>query len=200
MLGRRQHCARCTRPESACICSWIRPLPGRVALLVLQHPLVVAHAKGSARLLHMSVPGSRMVTGESFDAAALDALLHEGGRTPVLLYPATPGVAPVPVPALPPERLRLVALDGTWRKSRKMLHLNPALQVLPRLPLREMAPSQYRIRRAHAPGQLSTLEAACHALAQLEGAPGHARALLESFDNFVQVFEQQAGRIGANAA
>ena len=34
-----------------------------------------------------------------------------------------------------PSRLRLIVLDGTWRKSRKMLYRNPLLQQLPRLSL-----------------------------------------------------------------
>ena len=68
-----------------------------------------------------------------------------------------------------PSRLRLIVLDGTWRKSRKMLYRNPLLQQLPRLSLQRMPASHYLIRKAHRPDQLSTLEATCAALAQLEG-------------------------------
>jgi DTW domain-containing protein YfiP len=81
--------------------------------------------------------------------------------------------------------LRLIVLDGTWRKSRKMLYLNPLLQKLPRLPLRDTPPSQYRIRKAHKPDQLSTLEATCYALMQLEGNNEKYTALLEGFNGFV---------------
>ena len=102
-------------------------------MLILQHPLEVANAKGSARLLHLSLPGSRMVTGETFDEAVLRELLYGGGRQPVLLYPEMPGersLGMAPPPAFDaarlsdPAALRLVVLDGTWRKSRKMLYLN----------------------------------------------------------------------------
>jgi DTW domain. len=41
----------------------------RTEVLILQHPLEVHEAKGTARLLHLSLPHSRMVTGERFDAA-----------------------------------------------------------------------------------------------------------------------------------
>jgi DTW domain-containing protein YfiP len=75
-------------------------------------------------------------------------------------------------------------LDATWRKSRKMLHLNPGLQTLPRLALEDVPASAYRIRKAHAPHQLSTLEAVAHALVQLEGEQV-AASLLGSFDAFV---------------
>ena len=184
--SRRATCAVCLRPESACICRWIAPVDAAVELLILQHPLEVSNAKGSARLLHLSLRGSTLVIGEAFDPAALSALLAEGGRTPLLLYPATPGAAattPDPAMLRAPSSLRLVVLDGTWRKSRKMLHLNPALQSLPRLALEGMPPSRYRIRKAHAPGQLSTLEAACHALAGLEG--DKFQPVLNAFDGFV---------------
>jgi DTW domain-containing protein YfiP len=163
----------------------VRP---EAALLILQHPLEVANAKNSARLLHMSVPGSVLAVGEAYDPAVLDALLHADGRMPVLLYPA--GIDAPATPGLPrAATLRLVVLDATWRKSRKMLHLNPALARLPRLALRYMPPSTYRIRKAHAPDQLSTLEASAHALAQIEGGADRFLPLFEAFDGFV---EQQA--------
>jgi len=167
----------------------------------LQHPLEVAQAKGTARLLHMSLAHSRLVTGEAFSEAALAALLWspfgepvatERPRQALLLYPDTPqaaqGLSP---PGLAPEllqdpaQLRLVVLDGTWRKSRKMLALNPLLQGLPRLALRDTSSSRYLIRKAHRPEQLSTLEATCHALAQLEGQAAPYLPLLDALDGFV---------------
>lgn len=186
--SRRATCAACLRAQAACICRWVRPVGSAVELLILQHPLEVANAKNSARLLHLSVAGSVLEVGERFEPARLQALLHAGGRTPVLLYPATPD-APAPAPLPPPGRLRLVVLDATWRKSRKMLYLNPILEQLPRLALRGMPPSHYRIRKAHAPDQLSTLEATAHALGQLEGEGQGYAPLFEAFRGFV---EQQA--------
>jgi len=202
---KRARCAVCLRAVSSCICRWIAPVEAQAALLVLQHPLEVNNAKNSARLLHLSVAGSVLAVGEAFEPAALDALLHADGRTPVLLYPDTPGDKALPAPppfaarlfaarpfaarpfaARPACDLRLVVLDATWRKSRKMLYLNPALQALPRLALQDVAPSNYRIRKAHAPHQLSSLEASALALGQLEGDREAFRPLFEAFDRFVQ--------------
>jgi len=193
MPATRQLCAACLRPQRTCICRWVTALPSQVDVLVLQHPLEVANAKGSARLLHLSLPGSRLEVGEAFDHDRLLALLS-GDRHNVLLYPDTAeekslGLAS-PAPFDPawldmPQRLRLVVLDGTWRKSRKMLYLNPLLQALPRLPLRATPPSHYLIRKAHLPDQLSTLEATVYALAQLEREPVRYTPLIEAFDGFV---------------
>ena len=56
---------------------------------------------------------------------------------------------------------------------------------MPRLALTDVPPPRYAIRKAHLPGQLSTLEATCAALAQLEGNAAHWQALLAAFDQFV---------------
>src|ERR1700752_948967 len=82
--ARRATCPQCLRPRSTCICSLAVPLASAVEGLVLQHPDEVREAKGSARLLHLCLSGSLLVTGETFDTDALAALLHAGGRTPVL--------------------------------------------------------------------------------------------------------------------
>src|SRR4051812_34847440 len=141
----RRLCARCLRPERACICRWITALDTPVRLLILQHPMEVSNAKGSARLLHLSVAGSTMLTGERFDQEFLGRELGRAGRTPVLLYPDSPddaalGIAAPPIlpPGLQAQDITLVVLDGTWRKSRKMLYVNPLLHSMPRLALRDV--------------------------------------------------------------
>lgn len=200
--AKRPVCDRCQRPQSTCICQWIAPVEHAVEVLILQHPLEVKQAKGSARLLHLCLPHSRIVVGEKFDDDALHALLFDDwisvfgktDRQPVLLYPDTPGdvaggISPPPALAQSvldnPAQLRLVVLDGTWRKSHKQLYLNPLLQQLPRLPLRDAPQSHYLIRKAHKPDQLSTFEATCFALAQLEGDDDRFRLMMNAFDGFV---------------
>jgi DTW domain-containing protein YfiP len=192
-VAQRQICPRCLRPERSCICHWIVKLESLVELIVLQHPLEVHQAKGSARLLHLSVSGSQLQIGESFEPDALRELLMEDGKTSLLLYPDNPAERHI-IPAPPvltadqlcvPGQLRLIVLDGTWRKSRKMLYQNPLLQQLPRLALSDMPASHYRIRKAHKPDQLSTLEASCYALMQLEDNCEKYQPLLDAFDGFI---------------
>jgi DTW domain-containing protein YfiP len=197
----RPQCATCLRPRRTCICRWVTPLLNQVEVLILQHPMEVANAKGSARLLHLSLANSRLEIGEVFD---VERLLSPDRRN-VLLYPDTAadkslGLAAAqpfdPAWLHEPQRLRLVVLDGTWRKSRKMLYLNPALQSLPRLPLRDTPPSHYLIRKAHLPDQLATLEATVYALAQLENDDHKFKPLIDAFDGFVA---QQASYIQAGS-
>lgn len=204
----RAVCSRCLRPQSACFCEWITPvLPGFVEVLILQHPLEALQAKGSARLLHLSLANSRMVVGEVFDESVLTADAATSGwpgpTLNLLLYPALPSdvssqaLCKAQIDAVRSNHgvqkpdVRLVVIDGTWRKSRKMLYLSAWLRRLPRLALQDMPASSYRIRKAHKPDQLSTLEATCAALAQLDGDVDKYVPLLQAFDGFV---EQQMTR------
>ena len=198
--SQRLRCLRCSRAHSACICQWITPIAQPTEVLILQHPLEVQHAKNSAGLLHWSLPNSRLLVGEAFDGPALQPALQEKKYT-VLLYPATDyadHAAPAALDATQladPAAVRLVVLDGTWRKSRKMLHCSPFLQALPRLSLGDSLESVYAIRKAHKPGQCSTLEATCAALVQLQGQAPTYQALLQAFQGFVA---QQAAYATAN--
>ena len=66
------------------------------------------------------------------------------------------------------------------------LAADPVLAALPRLALRDTPASHYHIRKAHAPDQLSSFEAAAYALTALEDDGAAALAqLLDAFDSFV---------------
>ena len=188
LTDKRPLCAACLRPQSACICQWVTPVESLVEVLILQHPLEVNNAKGSARLLHLSLPHSRLQSGEAFDTQAFGAQRKHD----ILLYPDTLADSAIPAPPTldaawlqDPSQVRLIVLDGTWRKSRKMLYQSPPLQHLPRLALQGLGASRYLIRKAHKPDQLSTLEATCAALMQLERSTEKFQPLLNAFDGFV---------------
>jgi DTW domain-containing protein YfiP len=163
-LSRRPRCAACDLPARTCVCPLVTPVRNEVQVLVLQHPGEAGEAKNSARLLRLGLARCRVVVGETFEPEQLLALLDGDVSTTALLYPSetVAGVAHI-APAARPERL--VVLDGTWRKSLRMLHANPLLQSLPRWTLLPSAPPRYgALRRARIATQLSTLEATCAAL------------------------------------
>lgn len=187
----RLRCAACALPLRTCVCALVTHTPNRVEVLVLQHPDEVGEAKGSARLMSLSLGRSRVVVGEQFEPGALQALLQPGSA---LLYPAA-GDAAAPAVEDSDGVTQLVVIDATWRKSLKMLRSNPLLHALPRWVLAVPPPGRYgALRKARLATQLSTLEATCAALAALEGAPGRYAPLLDAFDRFVAVGAARAGR------
>lgn len=187
---KRPICAQCERSANACICSWVTPIKNFHQVLILQHPLEVNNAKGSAKLLALSLAKCQVVIGETFDPLALKDLLFapwvdtdpQESISPLLLYPG----GAVSSTAIPTTSLRLIVIDATWRKSRKMLYLNPLLARLPRLSLTAMEASRYLVRKAQRPEQRSTLEATCAALGKLEDTDdSRYEPPLNAFDGFV---------------
>ncbi len=185
-MSQRPCCPRCERPLAGCLCACIRPLDNAVPLLILQHPDEARQAKGTAGLLQLCLRRCERLVGEQFAPPAAD------GRPLLLLYPPdpsmaappTPAPASVPAPAPVPVLPRLILLDGTWRQSRQLLRASPWLQGLRRLALGETPSSRYAIRKAHAPHQLSSLEAAALALTQLQPALD-CTPLWQAMDAFV---------------
>jgi DTW domain-containing protein len=203
-MNKRQSCTACLRPLKTCICKHVQQVSNTVTLIILQHPQEVYEVKNSARLLNLCLKNSQIHVGEAFDNRAFQAIQQQGYYD-LLLYPDTPeekslGLEHPPIIDL--ERLelgdnststsavRLWVLDATWRKSRKMLYLNPALQAMPRLSLDNCPSSIYTIRKAHSENQLSTLEASCYALRQLERNTVDYSPILNAFAAFVA--EQQS--------
>ncbi len=194
-LTKRIPCARCHRPGCTCICGLIRPIANQVELLILQDPQEATHAKNTAGLLHLSLINSHVMPSNAntpLDSGTLKEALYSGGKCPLLLYPPIPEAKSLgllepatPPAALPPEQLRLVVLDATWRKSRKLIYLHPLLQSLPRVALENPPPSLYLIRKADSENQLSTLEASCYALQHLEQDRVDYSPLLDAMREFV---------------
>jgi DTW domain-containing protein len=195
---KRQLCSACLRPKITCICHLVSRVDTDIEVLILQHPLEVAETKGTARLLHLSLPNSKLLTGELF----VDAVLISPKNT-ILLYPITAEDHSLGIespPELPAnwlnqlDNIRLIIIDGTWRKSRKILCKNPYLQTLPRLLLDDLPAGQYTIRKARKLHQLSTMEAATAALAQLEGDMVKYASLNHAFSEFNALIAAQMKR------
>lgn len=180
----RPICARCTRPLSRCLCALLPHLSSRTRVLILQHPSEVRHALNTARLAALGLVNAQLQVGEQFED--LPQLLSVPGYRPCLLFP---GDAAIPLECCAEKvgdlPLLLVVPDGTWRKARKLLYLNPLLETLPRVVLPAGLSSRYRLRKAPEAGALSTIEAITTALNLLE-APKTFDALLRPFEALIE--------------
>lgn len=178
----RPRCERCLRPVPHCLCPLIPQLNSRTRVLLLQHPSEVSHALNTARLAALGLVNAQLVVGEVFDN--LQELLDQPGYSARLLFPGD-DARPLMAASADATKTLLVVPDGTWRKARKLLHLNPLLAALPRVTLNDVPASRYRLRKAPAADALSTLEAVVHALQTLE-SPASFDALLRPFDALIE--------------
>ncbi|MCP8635853.1 DTW domain-containing protein [Pseudomonas mosselii] len=179
----RPRCERCQRPLAHCLCPLIPHLDSRTRVVVLQHPSETAHALNTARLVALGLVNAELRIGEVFED--LDALLATPGYRPALLFPGDEAEVLQGYGQGTELPLMLIVPDGTWRKARKMLYLNPLLERLPRVTLGHVQPSRYRLRKAPEPGALSTLEAVVQALNVLE-APAVFDELLRPFEALIE--------------
>ncbi|MFK8331338.1 tRNA-uridine aminocarboxypropyltransferase [Pseudomonas sp. BJa5] len=188
----RIQCERCLRPQTHCLCPLIPSLDSRTRVLLLQHPSEVRHALNTAKLAALGLRNAELVVGEVFDDLA--GLIAVPGYRSALLFPGEDAQPLSGYATDADERpWLLVVPDGTWRKASKLLHLNPLLAALPRVTLAQVLPSRYRLRKAPAPGALSTLEAVVQALNVLE-APNCFDALLKPFDALIEGQIKAMGR------
>ena len=193
--SKRPLCENCQRPIKRCLCDLVVPTDNRIPVLILQHPSEKDHPKGSVALLQHSLLKIDVRYGEVFEHLTQE--LNDSPFHDILLYPETQSDSLHPTP--PPERSpqmqkpqRLILIDGSWKKAYKILQLNPCLQRLTRYqgPMPEQ--SQYTMRKAPKAGQLSTLEACCQALAQLEHSKTRYTGILNAFEEFNRRWQEHA--------
>ena len=189
-MNRRPYCPACERPLSRCLCVLAKPVSLPWRLVVLQDPSEVKNAKGSVALLRACLPELTLWRSENFaEHEDLDRLLKEPALRCLLVYPGESAISVPQLQAESDERpLCFILLDGTWRKSLKLLHSHPQLQCLPRVALAPSQPGGYHIRKSPRADGLSTFEAAAHLLGEWHSdqASADSARLLDCFSSWIE--------------
>ncbi|WP_163133343.1 tRNA-uridine aminocarboxypropyltransferase [Agarivorans sp. Alg241-V36] len=172
----RVRCPRCLRPQSHCLCADIPHCTHSHPVIVLQHPSEQQHAKGTAHLACLALGNAQIMVGETEeDFAELKQQVELNPDQFLLIYPSetsqaiehratSKNAASVVADSFP----TILLLDGTWRKAKKLWHLNPWLQDLEQFHFDRAPHGQYKIRKTSIDKGLSTIEAIGYALNQLE--------------------------------
>lgn len=174
------------------------PVANTTKVLIIQHPLEAKHPFNTGRMAHLCLSNSELIIKETLSAAKLASILN----TPsALLYPSLPWLPSTPQ-IKPPTKAsadnsiieQLIVIDATWNKSKKILHLHPDLQDLPRLHLKGNLISNYQIRKTTVANGLSTLESIVMALNTIE-PEGEFEAMLRPFEMMIGL---QSGKMGTD--
>lgn len=186
-MSKRARCPHCLRPLPACYCSALVQLKNRIRLLIIQHPLEAKHPFNTGRMAQLCLVNSELIVAEQLDDKQLADIL----ATPsALLYPSLPWLPASTVigdadSAGDGDIQQLIVVDATWRKSKKILHLHPALQQLPRLSLQLSEKTRYQtVRTDTVSGGLATIEGIAAAMELLESDQGY-RAMLQPFEKMI---------------
>ncbi|WP_460805655.1 tRNA-uridine aminocarboxypropyltransferase [Microbulbifer agarilyticus] len=181
----REICPTCQRPRNMCYCGALVRIPSRIKVLIIQHPQEQKHPFNTGRMAHLCLDSSELVIAETLSEESLKQLLKPRSA---LLYPSLSWLPPVAAiePGSPQGAAleQLVVIDATWRKSKKMLHLQPLLQQLPRVSFSGDMSSNYQVRKSSMENSLSTIESIALAMQQLEPEGGFER-ILQPFNDMV---------------
>lgn len=186
-----RYCSQCGKARKACICDSIVALDSQVELIILQHPTEEHRPMGTARILSLSLVNSRLLVGEDFrEHGELNQLLAEPDVEHFVLYPSDVSLSAADVPLPIEKKIRIILLDGTWKKAFKMWQLNTQLHHLPCLHLPEDLKGNYRIRKAPNENALSTVEAGFHVLSMMQPEKDFL-PLLDAFEAMIDYQIQQ---------
>jgi DTW domain-containing protein YfiP len=178
-------CTACLAPERRCICAFAKPVSNTLPVIILQHSNERNHAKGTGRLLVRSLENSKIITGQTFNEE-LQKIISD--YSPALVFPERPTQDTRQALAKKSTINCLILIDATWKKALSIYLSHPQLHNLPKVVLSGYE-NKYHHRKSPSPGHLSTLEACCYALSQLQ--PDHQHRFKQLLINQEEMIRHQ---------
>ena len=168
----REYCPHCDYPSTTCLCDAVENINSYIAFDVLQHPSETKVAKNTARILKLCHPLTTIWKGETeADFTLLKHSLDASSNQIFVLYPSKEawGLQQIRCAQATNSRsIRILLIDGTWKKAFKIHQLNSWLKAYPHIRIDELS-SQYIVRKSvRVKNSLSTLEAAKHCIDTLD--------------------------------
>ncbi len=165
MNSSRAICSRCDFILARCLCDYLNPIDNLTELIILQHPTETNHALNTVRLMKNSFSHIKIFIGENFDQHPdLKKIINDGEVA--LIFPNEKKQS---INSKNAERIsRLIFIDGSWSKARKIYFASTILHTIPTYELELQERSKYRIRSSSLEQSLSTLEAATLILKTIE--------------------------------
>lgn len=192
----RKLCDQCARPVQVCLCSDFVSIEAPLEVVILQHPSEQKQALATVPLIKQCLSPANILVGEDFSSQPMiDALLSEPDSVRVI-YPAD-NAEPWQINSAissAPKIKTLIVIDGTWRKAKRIWHMNPWLTNFKAVVLEGMNASAYRIRSSSVEGGVSTIEAVVGALNYLTASQDYD-ALLKPFKAMIG---QQIEKMGSD--
>jgi len=158
---KRTTCKHCSFVPERCLCDALpKERTHAPDIVILRHPHEKNHAFASAHLLDLFFKNQVISDGEVFDS-----------REGTLVYPYHVDLTSSEEINICEAKGPLILLDGTWKKTKKILHKNPWLQALPRLKVGDLSEGEFSLRKTPSQGKLSTLETYLHVWRLKENSP-----------------------------
>ncbi|MDC0598837.1 DTW domain-containing protein [Gammaproteobacteria bacterium] len=182
----RLSCEKCKRPKTVCYCHLIKVVENHWPVYIVQHFEESRHAIGTAKIAELSLKSCKthVLEEEQIFKALNEHDQSNNDIVPTLIYPGESSVSLKQLRRA--GQGKLIFIDGSWRKSRKIFYESAYLQSLPRYGFSLETKSRYKIRKEPKEGYCSTLEAIIYMLATLENDANKYSNLLEIMDWMIE--------------
>ncbi|WP_420589675.1 tRNA-uridine aminocarboxypropyltransferase [Bacterioplanoides sp.] len=183
--GKRALCTKCNRPVKVCVCDALVEIEAPLELIIWQDPTEAKHKLSTAPLLHLNITNSRLLIADELNPE--EVFSSTDLSECALLYPLENGQQ---LQAGQQTRIKkLLVLDGTWKKVRRLFHLNAWLKDLPYIQLTPESLSRYAIRKSPRADGLSTIEATVAALSLIDNGRDY-QPVLNVLERMVELQQQ----------
>ncbi|GAA6135313.1 tRNA-uridine aminocarboxypropyltransferase [Oceaniserpentilla sp. 4NH20-0058] len=164
-------------------------------MVILQHPSEQKQALATVPILQMCLSPIEVLVGEDFSQLPIVSECLSRPDSCRVIFPSEQSEAwQSGQPVTDTEHIKtLIFIDGTWRKAKRIWHMNPWLSQLPSVRLEGQEASQYTIRSSRVQGSVSTLEAVALACELLDGSDQYSR-LMKPFQAMIDMQIQRMGQ------
>lgn len=184
---KRSECQRCQRSVKRCLCDELPQFTKKEKwqapeISILRAPDEKKHALNSVNILNLCYQDLSLNDGIEFESTALQT-----EKNLVLIYPSSEAE---PLESISDDE-HYILLDGTWKKTKRILLTNPWLQQIPHKKVSLDHPPLYRIRKELSSEHYSTLEV----FAQLikKERPEQALQLQDIFKKMIDIQISEMG-------
>jgi len=158
-LFQSRYCLGCGLPLRVCLCHQIEPNLVQPNVIILRHSDERKRTLATVSLIKQRYPSVLVKESELFEPPRRPNLRLLFPSLDIETSASDRSVDDNVDGASPHSPDTLILIDATWRKAKKILHLNPWLAALPRLALQPVQRSGYLLRRVPAVTALSSVEA-----------------------------------------
>lgn len=159
----REVCFKCYRPQSSCMCKFIKQIDTKTKFVILMHPKEFRKTKnGTGHLTNLSLKNSEVHIGIDFtNHKRVNELINNPNLNSYVLYPGDESIELNTQKIDEDKQSVIFIIDSTWPCSKKMLRLSENLQKLPKVSFKYNKSSNFKIKTQPNIYCLSTIESVC---------------------------------------
>ncbi|MBL0709075.1 MAG: DTW domain-containing protein [Sulfurimonas sp.] len=188
-FGVRKKCYKCYRPQSSCMCKYIRGIETNTKFVVLMHPKEFKKVKnGTGHLTHLSLKNSQLFVGIDFTHhKRVNEIIKEYDS--YILYPSKEAINISKESIKSEKKIAIFIIDSTWSCSIKMFRDSKNLKLLKHISFDSTKLSQFKIKEQPKDHCLSTIESTFSVL-EILGRWNIESTKKEHLDSFLDPFNK----------